>query len=141
MLSSLTQPFDVARKSLGGIQCPLAGHPRSFFLGAPLTWSDLFFLLRLLVYGGGRTSVPMQSALQRRKYILDGLSSWLSSTRGKTWGSLQQIYALVDVSNLLSGCMISYLFHGRLVHLGIRVIHAALADHMFCLFPTSFSGM
>ena len=86
--SSLTQPFDVACKSLSSIQCPLVGHPKGFFIGAPSTWFNLFFLLKLPIYNGGQASTPMQSAFQRRKYIMNGLSPWLASTRGETWGSL-----------------------------------------------------
>ena len=84
--------------------------PRLGFCSSPLC----------ILFWCGIVALPMQVVPQRGQDVLDCLFSPLGPARQWTMQPSQQVYTMVEVSDLFLGGPVSYKFYGRYVCLWVQ---------------------
>ena len=105
----------------GSLKCPLVGLSDLLQWVFPPPGPRLEFcssLWHILLKCGG-VALPMQLVPQTGQDVLDCLFSLLGPRRQWTRQSSQQVYIVVEVSDLLVGSLFPYKFYGRCVCLWV----------------------
>ena len=120
-----TWPLDVTFQHVGSLQCLLVSlpglseslimqvfpppGPRLGFCSSPLC----------ILFGCGSVALPMQAVPWRGQDVLDCLFSLPGLARQFTRQPSQQVYAMVEVSDLFVEGPVSYMFYGRYIFLWV----------------------
>ena len=100
-----SKSFKVILEGFGGLQHPMASHPKSHFIRFLLAQSNPLSYMRTYISCCSGLCLPLQPNSQGSEYVMDN-SSFSFPTGRSPWGPPQEIYNMVDISHFLSGCLV-----------------------------------